>query len=124
MTKNRTLWIIQGLLALVFLFSGGFKLVLPAADLVKQAPMFSATFLRFIGVCEVLGAIGLILPMLLRIRPILTPLAAACLVVIMIGAIAVTLMTEAAAVALFPLIVGALLSFVAYGRWRVAALKS
>ena len=71
-----------------------------------------------------LGAIGLILPMLLRIRPVLTPLAAACLIVIMIGAVVVTLMTEAAAVALFPLIVGALLSFVAYGRWRVAALKS
>ncbi len=121
MTKNRTLWIIQALLALLFLFAGAVKLFLPPADLVKLAPMFSATFLRFIGICEVLGAIGLILPMLLRIRPILTPLAAVCLGVIMIGAIAVTLMTETAATALFPLVVGVLLVFVAYGRWRVVA---
>jgi hypothetical protein len=121
MTKNRTLWIIQGLLALIFLFAGGVKLVLPAADLVKQAPMFSATFLRFIGVCEILGAIGLILPMLLRIRPGLTPLAAACLVVIMIGATTVVVMTGTVAMALFPFSVGLFLAFVIYGRRRVAA---
>lgn len=124
MTKNRTLWIIQGLLALLFLFAGGVKLVLPTADLVKMAPMFPAAFLRFIGVCEVLGAIGLILPRLLRIWPSLTPLAAACLVVIMIGATAVTLITQAAAAALFPLVVGVLLIFVAYGRRRVATKLS
>jgi hypothetical protein len=121
MTKHRTLWIIQGLLALLFLFAGGVKLALPAADLVKQAPMFSATFLRFIGVCEILGAIGLILPMLLRIRPSLTPLAAACLVVIMIGATTVVLMTETIAMALFPFVVGLLLASVIYGRLRVTA---
>jgi hypothetical protein len=113
---TRALWIIQGVLALLFLFAGGVKLVLPAADLVKQAPMLSAAFLRFVGVCEVLGAIGLILPALLRIKPGLTPLAAAGLVIIMTGAVVVTIMTLGAATALMPFVVGLLLSFVIYGR--------
>jgi hypothetical protein len=117
---NRTLWIIQGLLALLFLFAGGVKLVLPADQLVKMAPMFSGAFLRFVGMCEVLGAIGLILPILLRIRPGLTPLAAACLVIIMIGATVVSLMTGGIAMAIMPLVVGLLLVFVVYGRKRLA----
>jgi hypothetical protein len=117
---NRTLWIIQGLLALLFLFAGGVKLVLPADQLVKMAPMFSGAFLRFVGMCEVLGAIGLILPILLRIKPGLTPLAAACLVIIMIGATVVSLMTGGIAMAIMPLVVGLLLVFVVYGRKRLA----
>jgi hypothetical protein len=117
---NRTLWIIQALLALLFLFAGGVKLVLPADQLVKLAPMFSAAFLRFVGVCEVLGAIGLILPVLLRIRPGLTPLAAGCLVIIMIGATVVTLMTGGIPMAIMLVVVGLLLVFVVYGRKRLA----
>jgi len=120
MTKTRVLWIIQILLALLFLFAGGVKLVLPADALTKGTPMLSAGFLRFVGVCEVLGAIGLILPGLLRIQPGLTPLAAVGLVGIMIGAIVVTVMTTGVAMALMPLAVGLLLVFVAYGRWRTA----
>jgi hypothetical protein len=119
--KTGVLWIIQGVLALLFLFAGGVKLVMPAADLTKQAPMLSAAFLRFVGVCEVLGAIGLILPGVLHIRPGLTPLAAAALVGIMIGAVVVTVMTVGVAMALMPFIVGMLLVFVAYSRWRVTA---
>jgi len=115
------LWIIQGLLALMFLFAGGAKLVLPVDALTKDTPMLSGDFLRFVGVCEVLGAIGLILPGLLRIRPGLTPLAAAGLIVIMIGATVVTLMIAGGATALFPMATGLLLAFVVYGRWRPAA---
>jgi hypothetical protein len=77
-------------------------------------------FLRFIGVAEVLGAIGLILPGLLHIRPGLTPLAAAGLLVIMIGATVLTLMTGDITMALIPLVVGILSAFVAYARWRLA----
>ena len=117
---NRTLWILQALLALLFLFAGGVKLVLPADQLVKQAPMFSAAFLRFIGSCEVLGAIGLILPVLLRIKPGLTPLAAAGLVIIMIGATVVTLMTGGIAMAIMPVVVGLLLVFIVYRHRRLA----
>ena len=117
MTKNRTLWIVQWLLALLFLLAGGAKLVMPVEAIAKQAPMLSGTFLRFIGVCEVLGGLGLILPGLLRIQPGLTPLAAAGLVIIMIGATTVTLMSGGGAQALFPAVVGLLAGFVAYGRW-------
>jgi DoxX-like family len=113
------LWIIQGLLALLFLFAGGMKLILPIEEMTKQMPM-PGPFLRFIGVAEILGALGLILPGLLRIRPGLTPLAAAGLVIIMIGATALTLAIGPGAPALIPLVVGFLAAFVAYGRWRLA----
>ena len=113
------LWIVQGLLALIFLFAGGVKLVLPLEVLTKQMPL-PGLFVRFIGVAEVLGAIGLLLPGLLRIRPGLTPLAAAGLVIIMIGATTLTLVGGDLAPALIPLVVGLLSAFVAYGRWRLA----
>ncbi len=69
MTKNRILWIVQWLLALLFLFAGVMKLVLPIEEMTKQIALPGA-FLRFVGVTEVLGAFGLILPGLLRIRPV------------------------------------------------------
>src|SRR5205085_4914568 len=64
---NYALWSIQTLLALLFLFAGGMKLVLPIEAMTQQMPM-PGLFLRFIGVAEVLGGIGLILPWALRIR--------------------------------------------------------
>jgi uncharacterized membrane protein YphA (DoxX/SURF4 family) len=118
---NIALWIVQALLALLFLWAGGIKLVMPIEEMMKQMPIpMPGWFLRFIGVAEVLGAIGLILPRLLRIRPGLTPLAAAGLVIIMIGATVLTLMTGDITMALIPLVVGLLSAFVAYGRWRPA----
>ena len=114
-----TLWIVQGLLALIFLFAGGMKLVQPLEVLTRQTPL-PGLFVRFIGVAEVLGAIGLILPGLLRIRPGLTPLAAAGLVIIMTGATVLTLAGGDLALALIPLVVGLLSAFIAYGRWRLA----
>jgi hypothetical protein len=116
---NRALWIVQGLLAVVFLFAGVMKLVMPIEEMTKDVPL-PGLFLRFIAVAEVLGALGLILPGLLRIRPGLTPLAAAGLVLVMIGATVLTLATAGVAVALIPLAVGLLAAFVAYGRWRLA----
>ena len=116
---NIALWIAQGLLAAIFLFAGGMKLILPIEEMTKQLPL-PGLFLRFIAVCEVLGAIGLILPWLLGLRPGLTPLAAAGLVIIMIGATALTLATAGITMAPIPLVVGILAAFVAYGRWRLA----
>jgi uncharacterized membrane protein YphA (DoxX/SURF4 family) len=118
------LWIIQALLALLFLFSGGTKLVLPL-DVLKSmgSPnqiQLPGLLLRFVGVVEVLGALGLLLPGLLRIKPWLTPLAAAGLVVVMVGAVAVTVASGEVAAAIMPLVVGLLAAFVAYGRWRLA----
>src|SRR6476660_10180777 len=89
-TTSRLLWVVQVLLAALFLFAGWFKLVAPIAEMTRQLPM-PGPFLRFIGLAEVAGALGLILPGMLRIRPILTPLAAPGLVVIMSGAVGVTL---------------------------------
>ena len=116
---NIALWIIQTLLALLFLFAGVMKFVMSVEEMTKQIPL-PGWFLHFIGVCEVLGALGLILPWLTGIRPGLTPLAAAGLAIIMIGATVITLMTGDIGVALMNLVVGILCAFVAYGRWRLA----
>ena len=113
------LWMVQGLLAALFLFSGGMKLILPLEKLTGPVPL-PGLFMRLIGVAEVLGALGLILPGLLRIRPGLTPLAAAGLVSIMIGATAITLLGGDLMAAMISLVVGLLAAFVAYGRWRLA----
>src|SRR6202171_5247120 len=123
---NIVLWIIQVLLALLFLFAGGTKLLLPLDVLLKMGSPnqvhLPGLLVRFIGVCEVLGALGLILPGLLRIRPNLTPLAAAGLVIIMIGAGVVTIAGPGVMAAPVPFVTGLLTAFVAYGRWRWAPL--
>ena len=117
------LWIIQGLLALVFMFAGVMKFVTPIEEMTKQVPL-PGLFLRFIGLAEVLGAIGLILPGLFRIQTGLTPLAAAGLAIITVGATVVTLMTGGGAMALIPLVVALLSAFVAYSRWRLGSPKT
>jgi hypothetical protein len=75
-------------------------------------------FLRFLGVAEVTGALGLILPGLFGIRTDLTPLAASGLVIIMIGATTITAFAMAVAPALVPMAIGLLAAFVGSGRWR------
>jgi len=111
------LWIVQGLLALLFLFAGSMKLILPIEAMTAQMTVpLPGLFLRFIGVAEVAGALGLILPGLLRIRPGLTTLAAAGLLIIMIGAIVLTLLSGGIVAALLPLVFGLLCVVVAYGR--------
>lgn len=110
------LWTVQGLLALLFLFAGGMKLILPVEEMTKQMPL-SGSFLRFIGTAEVLGGLGLVLPGILRVRQELTSMAAAGLLVIMVGATAVILAIGGGATALMPAVVGLLLAFVARKRW-------
>jgi hypothetical protein len=118
MRTNILLWSIQGLLAALFIFAGGVKLVLPI-EAMQQGPVaLPGPFLRFVGVAEVCGAIGLILPWALRIRPRLTPLAACGLIVIMIGATVVTAAGGQLPAALIPFTVGVLLSVIAYQRTR------
>ena len=118
---NVSLWTLQTLLALVFLFAGGMKLVVPIEMLKGPVPLPGA-FLRFIGVCETLGALGLILPGVFRIRTGLTPLAASGLVIIMIGATSVTVLGGLIAPAIIPAVVGCLAAAIAYGRWQVSPL--
>ena len=117
---NILLWIVQILLALLFLFAGGTKLLIPAAKLQEQAPpgaiQFSQWFLIFIGACEVLGALGLVLPGITRTLKGLTALAALGLTIIMIGAVVVSIMGLGLTAGIVPLVVCLLCAFVAYGR--------
>ncbi len=116
------LWVLQVLLGLLFIFAGGSKLVMPIEEMTKEIAL-PGWFLRGIGVCELLGGLGLILPGLVRIRTGLTPLAAAGLVIIMIGATVITVMTMGVGMALVPFVVGVLATFVAYARWRLVLLS-
>ena len=120
---NILLWIIQILLALLFLFAGGTKLVLSAETMASMATpnqiLLPMWFVRFIGVVEVLGALGLILPGLFRRQQHLTALAALGLTIVMIGAVVVTTMGDGFKMAITPLVVGLLCAFVAYGRSKL-----
>lgn len=121
---NIVLWVVQVLLALLFLWAGSIKLVLPLEKLAGPVEL-PGLFLRFIGVVEVLGGIGLILPGLLRIRPILTAWAAAGIVILMIGAVGITFAGGVnVGMALIPGVTGILAAFVAYGRWKLAPIRS
>ena len=115
------LWIMRGLLAALFLFAGVMKLVMPIEAMTQEMPM-PGLLLRFIGVCEVLGALGLGLPAALGIRPGLTSLAALGLLIIMLGAVVLTFTSGGAAQAVIPLVVALLLAFIIYFRrdWRAA----
>jgi len=121
---NAVLWTVQVLLALLFVFAGGMKLVAPPEMLKGPGIEFPILFLRFIGACELAGGLGLVLPGLLRIRTGLTPLAAAGLVIIMIGAVTTTLVGGLGAGALVPFVVGILAASVAYGRTRRVPLST
>lgn len=116
---NIALWIAQILLALIFIFAGVIKLVMPMDEMLKQMPIaLPPAFLIFTGIVEVLGGLGVILPWLLNMRPGLTPLAAVGLVIVMIGAVVYTIAAGDPAPALIPAAVGLLAAFVAWGRWR------
>ena len=114
------LWIVQGLLALLFLGLGLMKLTTPL-DEIAAAMDLPGLLVRFIGTVEVLGAAGLILPGLLSIRTGLTALAAAGLTLVASSATAYHLAhADGLAMAAFPLVVALLGGFVAYGRWKRA----
>jgi uncharacterized membrane protein YphA (DoxX/SURF4 family) len=119
---NILLWITQIVLALLFLFAGGTKLVLSSETLASMGSpnqvVLPIWFLRFIGVAEVLGALGLILPGALRRQQHLTALAALGLTIIMIGAVVVTVIGDGLKMAIMPLIVGLLCGLVAYARMK------
>jgi len=121
---NRALWIVQGLLAALFLFGGYVKLTMPAEELAAICSL-PVLFVRFISVCELLGGLAMLLPGLLKIRTELTPIAAAGLTIITLGATGLTAAGVDGAdpvTALFPLTAALLSAFVAYGRWRLAPL--
>ena len=114
---NILLWIVQILVGLLFFFSGVMKFLMPYADMIKDSPIaFPHWFYLFIGTCEILGGIGLIVPWATKIKPGLTPLAASLLIIIMIGAVVVTAMSPMAPMAVVPAVVGVLCALIAWGR--------
>ena len=117
---NVLLWVLQGLVSLVFLFSGGTKLVMSAEKMREMSPpnsiMLPGAFVKFIGVMEILGGLGLILPGLTKVRKNLTPVAAFCLLIIMIGAVVISIMGPGVGAAIIPFVVGILCAVIAYGR--------
>jgi hypothetical protein len=118
MKRQTGLWIVQGLLAALFLLAGVPKLVMSAAQMTAPGPIqVPVAFIRFIGVCEILGALGMILPGLTRISPGLTPLGAGGLVIIMIGGVTViNIVNGMAAFAIPTAVVGRMAAYVIWGR--------
>lgn len=125
---NLTLWIITGLLAAVYLFSGALKLILSKekiASLTASASWvedFSEGSIKAIGAVEVLAAAGLILPAVLDIAPVLVPLAALGLVVLMAGAVFTRLRRHEMKAMVADVVYLALAGFVAWGRFGPESL--
>ena len=116
---NRTLWVVQWLLALFFALASSLpKLLLPPEMLPMPIPIPRALML-FVGVAELAGALGLVLPGLFRIWPFLTPLAAAGLTLICIGGTVYQLMAGEPGNAVFAIVLGLICAFVGYGRWQI-----
>src|SRR5918911_2961315 len=114
----------QGLHAPVFVFPGDKKLITPMDDMMAQMPLpLPAWFIYFIGVVEILGALGLVLPGITHIRPGLTPLGALGLVLVTIGAAVYQLAAGQPGNAVFALVVGVITAFVGYGRWRLVPVR-
>ena len=122
-TANRLLWTAQVLVALLFLFAGSMKFVMPPEKMQQGPIVLPLAFIYFIGACECLGALGLVLPGVFRIRTTLTPLAAAGLTIIMVGATTISVLGMGVMAGLFPAIVGVITLAIVYGRTRLAPLS-
>ena len=122
---NVALWVVQILLAIAFGMSGLMKLTQPVADLAAQMAWVGsvpAALVRFIGLAELAGAVGLILPALTRIQPRLTALAALGLIVVMLLASVVHASRGEFGMLPVNLVLGALAAFVAWGRSKAAPI--
>lgn len=114
------LWIASALLALVMVATGGMKVVVPRVKLMEKmtwARSWSDGQFKLLGLAELLGGIGVIVPQLTGILPILTPVAAVCLVVLMAGAVKTHVDLKESPAA--PAILALLGVFVALGRFGV-----
>ncbi len=118
-----TVWVISALLALAFLFIGGMKLLIPTAEMELMSQGVPVILLRIAGVAEVLGALGLILPAVTRIAPVLTPLAAGGLVVVMLGATIANIITGTYPVVIQTVVLGLLAGFVGWARLTSQAVQ-
>lgn len=120
-----TLWVLQGLLALAFGAAGAMKFTMPADMVAKQltfvSPDQAVMLIRFVGTCEVAGALGMILPSALRIMPRLTVAAAIGIVILMISAAVVSL-PQGVPAAIAPLVFAGIAATIAFGRSSKAVI--
>jgi uncharacterized membrane protein YphA (DoxX/SURF4 family) len=118
---NTVLWIVQGILAAIFLMAGIMKATQPVEKLVKSGlnwvERVPFTQVRFIGISELLGGIGLILPWALNLFPVLTPVAATALALVMVMAAFHHLRFNEGKAIIFNTILLLLSAFIAYGRF-------
>ena len=124
---NATLWTLQILLALIFTMTGTMKVAQPIAALAASLGWpghVPPAFVRFIGIAELLGAAGLILPAATRIAPALTPLAASALTLVMLLASLLHISRGEFTVLPVPVVIGALCAFVAWGRSRTVRITA
>ncbi|MCA9623945.1 MAG: DoxX family protein [Myxococcales bacterium] len=117
---NLALWVASGLLGLAMLAAGGTKLVTPRLELMQKmhwAKEWSDGGVKLLGLAEVLGSVGLIVPQATGIAPVLTPVAAVCLVVLMLGAVKIHADLKEPVVA--PAALALVGAFIAIGRFGV-----
>ena len=120
---NITLWVLQVLLAAAF-FAHGWLLLMPPPEIAAQMNAeLPRWFWVFLGVAEVLAAIGLTLPGVTRILPWLVPAAAAGVMFVMISATAWHVVRSEFSSAVITAVLLAMATFTAYGRWRVAPIR-
>jgi hypothetical protein len=119
---NTLLWVLQALLALAFFAHGALLLFPPAAMVDQINASLPRWFQLFLGVAEVLAAVGLTLPGFTRIQPWLVSCAAAGIMIVMISATIFHLLRGEVSSAITTLVLLAMATFVAYMRWRVAPI--
>jgi uncharacterized membrane protein YphA (DoxX/SURF4 family) len=119
---NIALWVLQVLLAAAFLAHGVFLLNPPAEMLELMNRSMPTAFRIFLGVAEVLAAVGLTLPGITRILPWLVPCAAAGVMIVMVSATIFHLMRGEFGSAMTTLVLLVLATFVAYMRWKVTPI--
>jgi putative oxidoreductase len=122
---NKALWAAQALIGLAFLMAGGMKMLTPYTALTVEMAWVAhvpAAVVKLIGLLEFIGALGLILPSMLRNKPWLTPLAAAGLVLTMVGAAALHVATGEGHMITPNIVLGGLASFIAWGRFKRHAI--
>ena len=118
------LWSVQILLAIVFAATGTMKTASPVTGLPESIQGLPLPLVRLIGVCELLGAAGMILPAYLRVKPGLTALTAAGLSTVVLLATLHHLSRAEFAEAPVTLVLGLLAAFVAWGRWKKAPIRA
>jgi len=120
---NILLWVLQVLLALAFFAHGWLLLIPPAAMVDQMNASLPRWFQLFVGVAEVVAAVGLTVPGFTRIQPWLVPCAAAGIMIVMMSATIFHLMRGEVSSAITTVVLLAMATFVAYMRWRIAPIR-